>query len=42
MTNDDKIRAALADPNEPWHGSELLGWVAQLLCEKKLLEHFIV
>lgn len=38
MTNDQKIRIALADPDAPWYGSDLVGWVAELLAEKEQME----
>jgi len=36
--NTDKIKVALADPKAPWYGSDLVGWVADLLEEHERLK----
>lgn len=42
QTNDQKIKAALADPNILWHGRDLMEWVTQLLEDKERAERIVV
>lgn len=35
MTTIDKIEQALADPDAPWYGSDLVSWVGDLLEDYK-------
>ncbi len=37
MINVEKIKIALADPNAPWYGSDLVPWVADLVEEYEAL-----